>query len=161
MKMRIKKSNKIILLTLLLILVVFINCLFATEAQKAEALKRIDAEEPPSDAAFEIERPMVVYSAGNLRDPFLTTIPQELGAATKNKEEEKLPSLTIQGLIFGPKFPQAIINNKVLKVGDQISGATVTAINKDEISVLFNDKYYKLTSPLAIAKTSQIPGGKK
>lgn len=158
----IKNNNrKIIPLTLILLLVIFVDLLFATEAKKAMALKTIDEEAILNTEAFVVERPQVAYSVADLRDPFLTSIPVEVGGVPKNKEEEKLPVLTVQGLIFGPKFPQVIINNKVLKVGDQISGVTVTGISKDEVAVLFSEKYYNLVAPAAVVKTSQIQGGKK
>jgi len=157
--MRINKGNKIILFSLFMQFCIFVSCLFAKEAPDAAVLKRLEAEEYTKEVT--ISRPEIVYSASNLKDPFINALPVELGLAAKDKTEIKLPVLTIQGIVFGPKFSQVIINNKVLKVGEQISDATVTEINKDEVSVLFNDKIYKLVAPAVVAKTLKIQGGKK
>lgn len=160
MKIIMKINNKIILPTLFFLFSVFVSLLYATEADQAEVLQRLEKEGfTPED--IKVERPEVVYSADALKDPFLTAIPQELETVSMDQEEIKLPELIMQGLIFGPKFPQVIINNKVLKVGEQISDVTITAISKNEVSVLFNHKYYTLATPATVVKTSQIQGGKK
>jgi hypothetical protein len=65
--------------------------------------------------------------------------------------------LIVQGLIWGGSFPQAIVNNKIVKVGDTVDGANVTAIDKDGVTVLFQEREYKL-SPLTIkTKSSKNP----
>jgi len=93
-----------------------------------------------------ILRPVVEYLAENLRDPFRE--PRQ----DKNKEEgvsqTKLPDLKVQGIIWGTDIPQAIINNKVVKVGDTIAGGVrVVEINKDGVSVFFKNRNYNLSSP--------------
>lgn len=98
-----------------------------------------------------ITRPTVEYTADGLRDPFQEPFAEKAGAeqAVTTGEEKPLPSLTIQGLVWGGRFPQAIINNKVLKVGDIIEGAQVINISKDGVSLLFDGKLYELQSPVA------------
>ena len=159
--MRINNNNKIILLTLFLLFVIFVDLLFATEAQKAKAFKKIEAEAYVITKPIVVKRPSVPYSGDNLRDPFITALPQEFVTAVKSNEQVKLPELTIQGLILGPRFSQVIINNKVLKVGEQVSGASVSAISRDEVSVLFNGKYYILAAPATVTRNLQSQGGKK
>ena len=91
-------------------------------------------------------RPVVEYSSGDLRDPF-----GNLFELNKKKDEQNIQvsqegvnpevavlsaeSFKVQGVIWGGKFPQAIINNKILKVGDLIDGVEVMEIDKTGISL--------------------------
>jgi len=79
----------------------------------------------------------------------------------KNAAEVKLPVLKVQGLIWGGNFPQAIINNKVVRVDDEVDGAKIVSIEKDGLWVSFNDKQYNLSSPVAVTKSVKNPGGIK
>jgi hypothetical protein len=56
-------------------------------------------------------------------------------------------------------LPQAIINNKVLKVGDTIEGAQVKNIGKEGITVLFEGSEYNLSSPAAGPGPAKKPQG--
>ena len=53
-------------------------------------------------------------------------------------------------MIWGGSFSQAIINNKVLKIGEIIDGVRITEISKNGIVVLFDNQLYKLASPASI-----------
>ena len=70
--------------------------------------------------------------------------------------EIKLPALVVNGLIWGGKFPQAIINHKVVKVGDEIEGAKVKQISRDGVVILFSSRTVTLPPPAmgAITKDS-------
>lgn len=96
-----------------------------------------------------VTRKVVTYSSWGLKDPF-----KPLAVEAKKGEtaqipviEESLPALTVQGLLWGGVFPQAIINNKVVKEGDKIEGATIKEINKEGVTVHFANSEYKLSSP--------------
>ncbi|MFA5144980.1 MAG: hypothetical protein WC723_03125 [Candidatus Omnitrophota bacterium] len=138
-------------------LTVFILGLFTLDSFAAQA-------EKPS-VAGRIERPVVEYKAQGLRDPFRSpsTGGDDSRQAKQSEKpvhpggavEQQLPSLVVQGLIWGGDFPQAIINNKVLKIGDVIGGARVTSIDKDGVSVYFAEKQYKLSPPAANASPSK------
>lgn len=96
-------------------------------------------------------RPEVKYNAGSFRDPFSASddskqdIVQEAGSGQQDKGA--FPSLDIQGLIWGGEFPQAIINNKVFKVGDEVDGMKITEIAKDGVTVLSGMETHKIPSP--------------
>jgi hypothetical protein len=96
-------------------------------------------------------RPKVDYSAQGLRDPFMGKGGQSGTGEEVNPVVEKkpLPALTVQGVIWGGDFPQAIINNKVLKVGDTIEGVKIKAIAKEGIIVLFEGSESAISSPAA------------
>ncbi len=134
------KADKLLILILLL-LVSFAHIAFA---------------EGDNDGV--ILRPVVEYSSGNLRDPFNNLfqlykeknaqniqVPQESAA-----QERAVPSLgnfKVQGVIWGGKFPQAIINNKLLKVGDSIDGFEIVDIEKEGISLSFAGTIVNLSAP--------------
>ena len=92
----------------------------------------------------------VSYGAMNLVDPFKSRIqpenpekPDNLPAAA----EVAPPDLKVQGIFWGADFPQAIINNKVVKVGDIVSQAQIISIEKDSITIFFANRKFKLSSP--------------
>jgi len=93
----------------------------------------------------------IEYKSEDLRDPF-----QEEKIEIKEEPEvqietKPLPSLQIQGIVWGGGFPQAIINNKVVKVGDTIEGVRITDINKSGVTVFFGNRQYNLSvsSPIS------------
>jgi hypothetical protein len=96
----------------------------------------------------EITRPKI-EPVENARDPFKPALEEEQDKEVP-EQEEKLPELTVQGLIWGSSLPQAIVNNKVVKVGDKIEGAEVVSIDKQGVTVLFANKEHKLSSPAAL-----------
>jgi len=149
---------------------VFIFCLFIVNlfAEHAEfkAIKELEQIEktPPPER---IARPKVEYKAGGLRDPFQrfepgmghkTTAEQSKISETPEKQAQAaLSSLTVQGLIWGGRFPQAIINNKVLKIGDTIDKVSIINIDKDGVTVSFEETEYRLPSPAAGVKPFKKP----
>jgi len=109
-----------------------------------------------------IVRPNIVYKSERLRDPFQSYLEKkESPVVTPQIPEPEpievpLPDLELQGLFWGGKFPQAIINNKVVKETDMIGQVKIISINKDGVTVLFTNREYKLSAPgLSKPKSSQ------
>jgi len=110
-----------------------------------------------------IVRPIIEYSSGDLRDPFIDLFQLSIENEQKEKEmknirvpkevtktQEPLPSLEkfkVQGVIWGGKFPQAIINNKVLGVGDSIDGVEIVNIEKKGITLNLAGRAFNLAPP--------------
>lgn len=109
-------------------------------------------------------KPEVSYTAMNLRDPFKSLILPE--SETKGFQEDiatldVLPiPLTVQGIIWGPDLSQAIINNKVVKVGETIDDAKIISIEKDFITVFAVNKQFKLPSPALTPAVDKSNKGK-
>lgn len=122
----------------------FINHLFAIEGQTSE----------------EPIRRHVEYQAGDLRDPFKGHDKEEKEQEIEEPQEapqeptEPLPSLTIQGIVWGGSIPQAIINDKIVKVGDMIGSSKIIKIDKDGITLLYEGRQYNLSSPAAASLQS-------
>jgi hypothetical protein len=58
--------------------------------------------------------------------------------------EIPLPALNITGLIWDTDRPQAIVNSRIVDVGDTILGARIIAIKKTGVDVLFNGKNFSI-----------------
>jgi type II secretory pathway component PulC len=123
----------------------FMSHLFAEEAS---------AQTTDDKAKDFISRPNIEYKEEEgLRDPFQP--PEELEAKKEQippepVQVEPLPSLAIQGIVWGSSLPQAIINNKVVKVGDTIEGVRITDINKNGVTVSWGNQEYNLSSPAVV-----------
>jgi hypothetical protein len=123
------------------------------------------AEKGAPPAPETIARPNVIYKAEGLKDPFQNPIMEGVTKPVAGSGalggfgviEGPPPPLTVQGLIWGGFLPQAIVNNKIVKVGDTIDGANIISIDKNGVTVLFQEREYKL-SPLMIGtKSSKKP----
>jgi hypothetical protein len=102
-----------------------------------------------------INRPKVEYKAPGSRDPFEPLVVEEKVTSVVAPEPPKeLPNFTVQGLVWGGVFPQAIINDQVVKKGDVLGDVKIVEIGKEGVTVLFGNKEYVL-SPSAVG--SQQP----
>ena len=87
-----------------------------------------------------IVRPVVEYKGEGLRDPFQPIAPKmekiipgkEAIAAEPNVD---LKNFSVSGIVWGGRFPQAIINGKVLGIGDKIDGIEILGIDKSGVTV--------------------------
>lgn len=147
------------LFTALFILTLSVMNLFAQEMRDENM--QAAAQSPSLEV---IVRPKVEYKAEGLINPFRSPLEKSVvvapikGPEGVQAEVKPLPPLTVQGLIWGGNFPQAIINDKVVKIGDVIvEGVNISAIDKDGIEVMFEGRRYRLPSP-ASAKEHPKPG---
>jgi hypothetical protein len=147
-----KLKTRILFLFLMsgLILSLSLKHSLAAEQGEWKTIKEIEKPAEPVAQIESIARPKIEYKSDALRDPFKEI--QTRGDVGRKEtpggaKAVPLPPLTVQGLIWGGNFPQAIINHKVLKVGDTIEGASITGIDKNGVAVLFNGSDYKLPSP--------------
>lgn len=111
----------------------------------------------PSD---KVRGTRIEYTSAGLKDPFEE--PEIEIEKTSDLDMQPLPNLTVQGLVWGSSIPQAIINNKVFRVGDNIEGAEVVEIGRDGVILARGSGKYKLSSPAAInseKSQSTLPEG--
>jgi len=106
------------------------------------------AEDKPAGIALPVG---VKYSAEKLRDPFEPYVKKKepmLSTQQLTKQEDfKPPSMTIQGISWGGRYPQAIVNNKVVRVGDTVSDAVVVEIRRDGIVFSFKNRQFGVMAP--------------
>ena len=93
------------------------------------------------------------------RDPFESLIPMEVEGEqeglTPEKKEASLPSLNVQGVLWGTDSPQTIIEGEVYKVGDEIEGvknAQVFRIEKNTVFISYKNKIYELKTKIGEEK---------
>jgi len=117
--------------------------LFASSLKEGKKIEK--AEQSPSTPQELIVRPRVEYKAGDLKDPF-----QGYKSASGKAMAEKaivLPKLEISGIVWGSDIPQAIINGRVVKIGDVIENAHIVDINKNGIDIFFEGRQFNLKAP--------------
>lgn len=90
--------------------------------------------------------PEVVYSGSDYDSPFKSGLPKKQDDSDKGRpdgtDEYAPPSLTVQALVWGGQYPQAIINNTVVKVGDTIEEAEILEIAKDKVKLLYKGRNF-------------------
>jgi len=155
--------NKLIFITYLLVNHIIWVSAFAQISPTSREIEKLDRKQLRGSQEVVVERPKREYRADDLRDPFRgyeekKEKPPEF-VPPPPQIEQPLPNLEIQGIIWGGRISQAIINNKIVKIGDVIEGVQIVNINKDGVTVLFGDKKYNLSSP-AITNLKDLKGGK-
>lgn len=112
------------------------------------------------------------YTSSGLRDPFenwlprpepLPLAPEEPSAAPvaaveAPKAQVAPPEIALEGIVAGGPRPQAVIQGKIVRVGDTISGARIAKITKEGIEVMFEGETFMIPAPSRAVKTTQ--GGK-
>ena len=93
----------------------------------------------------------IEYKSEDLIDPF-----REEKIEIKEEPEVQIGTkpllpLQIQGIVWGGGFPQAIINNKVVRVGDTIEGVRITNITKNGVTAFFGNRQYNLSTSSPIS----------
>jgi hypothetical protein len=108
-------------------------------------------------------RPNIEYDVETLKDPFSSPFLEE-GKSLEEKpvteaavEQPQPPALTIQGIISGGRFAQAIVNNKVVKEGDTVEEAKIIGIGKKGITVLFKGREFNIPSAQAKSGSNTEP----
>lgn len=94
----------------------------------------------------------VSFQASGFRNPFRSILPEKIIEKETIKiakpEPEvviKPPEIVIQGIVWGGEFPQAIINGKVMKEGDLLTGpeaVTILEIRPEEVVILYKNKIF-------------------
>lgn len=86
---------------------------------------------------------------GDTRSPFqipdgLKERLREITLERKDIESIQLPQLTTEGLVWGGRYPQVIINGRVLRIGDSIEGAMVKDINRKGVVLIYKGVEFTL-----------------
>jgi hypothetical protein len=129
-------------------------------------ITKIANEQSPEKDKFEMELPIVTYTSENLKDPFAGTVIPESAEETSQEftplETVNLPDIKIQGIIWGTNNPQAIINNKVVKVGSTVNEITILDITGSEIIISYKNQKFALPAPSGIKTPNvQYKGGSR
>ena len=108
----------------------------------------------------------VEFNALYARDPFAPMFPAKEakeGSLTQGpflKEEViQPPTLIVQGLVWGTNLPQAIVENKVVRIGDHINEAEVVRIDKEGIMISYKGKTFTIRPESPVLKKKQSGEG--
>jgi len=121
-------------------------------------LKTVTAAETTAPEGYQ-EANKIEYKSEDSRDPFQEEKIEIEEQPQVQIETKPLPSLQIQGIVWGGGFPQAIINNKVVRVGDTIEEVRITDINKSGVTVFSGNRQYNLStvSPASLQDFKKNP----
>lgn len=118
-----------------------------------EAISAKQDKKPAQQESDKIARPKEAYAGEGLNEPFRPPFADEVASGTESRGKEvavvQPPALDVQGVIKGWKFDQAIINGKIVKVGDEVEGAKILNIEKNAISIIYNNVNFDLPTPAA------------
>lgn len=84
------------------------------------------------------------YTGERYRDPFLPYLPLVQDKQTKQFISD---DFRISGIVWGTPKPLAIINGKVVGIGDKILGAEVRKIDKNGVLLEYEGNLYLLSVP--------------
>lgn len=89
----------------------------------------------------------VEFTGTEYRDPFELPPGLRLPVAPPVSEVEPMPEaeielsgIIIQGIVWGPKRPQAIINGEVYEKGEVVGEVKIIDIDKDGVTLLYKDR---------------------
>ena len=88
----------------------------------------------------------VVYTAEGLRDPLLDRLPQEIQEISEETKEQavELPTLHLQGLVYGQLQPRAIIDGHVVGEGDRFNDIEVVQIQREGVLLTYRNRQFFL-----------------
>ncbi len=152
-----------------------IFCLFVKPAFAIkDAAQEIEGRGESSEAAqaapggkHDLGRPSIEYKGEDLKDPFESNLTEEEkpseqqpGQGMMGTELGKIQELKVQGIIWGGANNQAIVNNKVVKVGDTLEDvAKVVKIEKDGVTIFYAGRPYKISPPAEAGIHKKDEGG--
>lgn len=128
------------------IAVVILNlCLFFWYAQR----KAIQARARAVEAAARVEQAAAEAEAERLR--LAAEQAAASNAALAQAEQDRIqrarPGFRLQGIVFHPTRPSAIINNRAVSVGERVAGYKVTAISRNQATLATDRDEVTLTLP--------------
>ncbi|MBU4304286.1 MAG: hypothetical protein KJ893_01460 [Candidatus Omnitrophica bacterium] len=141
-----KEKNIIIIIVFLLFTVTYISLnLWISKVKKtSNVVQPIAPAKGPSESINPPEQPQrntaqpPTEVALKIRDPFLGSLDED------NALQKPTVDLSVNGILWDGKIPTAIINSRVVKIGDSIFGKTVVDIEKDKVVVMENGQIYIL-----------------
>ncbi len=96
-------------------------------------LKALESEWFPKTERFE-------YIASELRDPFKSPLDEK--PKDEALEKVELPKMSFQGMVFGSRLSQVIIDNKVYRVGETVNEVEITGITKEGVHLKYKGKEF-------------------
>ncbi|MCK5706301.1 MAG: hypothetical protein KAI43_01515 [Candidatus Aureabacteria bacterium] len=83
-----------------------------------------------------------IYTSSGFRDPFVPSSYQSTEEVIEEDDDDFLSrqNIKLEGIIWDPTDPYAIINDKILRTGDEFDGITIIKIEKERVTFEYKDK---------------------
>jgi hypothetical protein len=148
-----KKSKQInwgpvfVLMVLFLITGPLIAPVFSTSFKRSNYASPLSMP-TGSSYAVPIETAGIPVSSDNRKAQFgLEEMPLGQAAAIKSFMPLNIPTFNLSGIVFSAEGSYCIINNKVVRVGEEIGTAKLTTVNPNEVTLLYQGETMTLTVP--------------
>ena len=111
---------------------------------------------PPGYARPNPFAPPVRSEESKVSSPALETAP--LTATLPGAELPPAPPAVpkLNGILFSPEMPVAIVNDTIVRIGDLVDGYRITAITPEAVTLKKESTNYRMT-PLALSAVAQAP----
>ena len=120
------RNKKIVMLIVLLAVVAFVWTPKGNKPASASADTHDDLMPITTDNDTVVRKMSIRFNEWG-RDPFIRLEEDE------DEDTQDLSNLTVYSIIFIGEEPEAMIDDKIVHVGDKISGKTVKKIEKDKV----------------------------
>ncbi len=104
-------------------------------------------QQEPNVSRDPFEIPVLLKEVLHQKEIAKTTPPKTTNTSTAIAAQTIQPNLTLQGILWGTSKPRAIINRRVVSVGDSIEDATVVAVGKNGVTISFDGQEHLLKLP--------------
>ena len=133
------------------------------------------APRPQPSGATDSSDASVRYTAGALRDPMNSYLPGESDEAPvaggpvsilpppdgtpQAPSAPQPPAVTLRGILWGGREPQAIIEEDAYGLGDTVQGGRIVSIDAEGVVIELEGHRFRLTLDGAAGALSPAPGG--
>ena len=110
-----------------------------------------NAQEDTAEATLTFKNPFISVLPKKQAEEASTQAPREISIPEIHEPEVKPPELVITGLVWNTPKPQAIINAKVVSIGDSIEEATIMSIHSQSVEIDVHGKRFTILANKALA----------
>ena len=118
------------------VIIAFVVFFFAAVMKSRSARKAAQSKGAGTAVTAPANRPAAVTEPGKSSFPSWGRDPFAVGSVPVQATGD----LSLSGIFWDAKMPVCLIDGKMLKVGDEISGAKVLEINKDTVLLKVGDE---------------------
>ena len=131
-----KKRIELTVIGIGVVILIFLVTNHMSKSSGSKGVSKNEAYHTSESAMMAVSEPESRDKLRWGRDPFLPD--------TSNMQEQGMEGLALNGIMPDKQNPYAIINNKVVKLGDKVGGMTVIEINESNVVLDENGQRHTL-----------------